>query len=517
IADNTPITFTWTLDGTPIPGQTGTVPSGTTLTLDLGQIEEGEEGEYCLELVSTNGCVNEPPTCTQVTVNPTPEIETVTGGGTYCEGVDVSLSGTGVSGLGNVTYMWMGPNGFVFNGGPVPSQGPFPATINDIAVAGEGEYMLIVKLGDCADTATVVVNVNPKPIITVISGNETTCLDSDIEISFSIDPNGASSVNWNFDCPFFDTSGTVTTLTTITFTLNVDGTFTGTITAESNDGCEAEPQQIQVTVQEIPTPVITASTNVLCEGDALTLSTTPQTGTSVSYEWFKDGVSIGTTTVPTFNVVPPAPGSYTVTVTVDGCDATSEPTVVTSPAAPLANDDTYNSTTITPVSGNVTDNDDTSTGVIATLLDGPVPGLVFNPDGTFTYTPGTPALPEVTFNYEICLEDCPEECSEATVTITFVVECIIPNIMTPNGDNVNDVLQVDCLEGNAFPNNRLRVFNRWGDEIQAFEPYENNWDGTYGSDKKAVPAATYFYLLELDKNAGSGDDNVRSGYIKVVR
>ena len=112
---------------------------------------------------------------------------------------------------------------------------------------------------------------------------------------------------------------------------------------------------------------------------------------------------------------------------------------------------------------------------------------------------------------------------QATVTLTFILECEVPNIITPGTvDGVNDFLVVDCFGGPGdpntnFPNSRLRIFNRWGDEIQAFEPYNNDWDGTYGSDKKAVPAATYYYLLELDKNAGNTDENCRSGYVKVVR
>ncbi len=518
ISDNTPITYTWTQNGTPVPGQTGTVPSGSTVTLDLGQVDQNDEGEYCLELQSINGCVNEPPTCVQVEINPTPEILTTTGGGTYCEGVDVSLNGTGEPGLGTVNYTWTGPNGFTFSG-TAPSQGPFPATVPDIELAGEGEYTLTVTLGDCSDSQSVIVEVNPKPIITVISGNGTFCFGEEVEFSFSIDPNGAASADWSFESSAFDTSGTVTSPTIITFTLTANSTISATITAESSDGCEAEPVQIVATVQELETPVIVPSASILCPDEALVLTATSYTGTSISYEWFKDGVSIGTSTSPVFDVVPAMPGSYTVTVTVDGCSATSEAVIIVAPEAPDANDDTYESLTPTPISGNVSDND-TGGEVTYTVITEPEIGdLTLNQDGTFTYTPPIPPLQQVTFVYEICLVDCPEVCDQATVTITYQVDCLVPNVLTPNGDNVNDVLVIDCIPppGTSFPNNsRLRIFNRWGDEIVSFEPYlnEEGWDCTYGSDKKEVPAATYFYLFEFDKE--SGDDPV-SGYIKVVR
>ncbi|MBK9013000.1 MAG: gliding motility-associated C-terminal domain-containing protein [Saprospiraceae bacterium] len=518
ISDNSNITYTWCQNNVPIPGQTGTVASGSTVTLDLGQVATNEGGEYCLKLESTNGCVNIPPTCIQVTVNPLPAILTVTGGGTYCEGVDVALNGSGTPGLGTVNYTWSDPNGNPVFSGTAPSQGPFPATVNDISQLGAGIYTLIVELGDCADTANVVVEVNPKPIITVISGNETVCAGSNVVVSFEVDPNGASSVDWNYDSPDFDTSGTVTTATTITFTIVANSTTSATITAESSDGCEAEPQQINITVQEIDPPVLTPSSLVICVGDDLVLATTLYTGT-VSYEWFKDGVSIGTTNDPNFVVTPPMSGVYSVEVTVDGCSAGSTGVAVTVPAAPDAIDDEYSSTTQTAVSGNVSDND-TGGAVTHTVVTEPSIGsVILNQDGTFTYTPSTPAAPTVTFVYEICLVECPGACDQATVTITYQVDCEVPNVLTPDGDEINDVLQIDCIPppNPNFPNNsRLRIFNRWGDEIAAFEPYlnEEGWDGTFGSDKKPVPAATYFYLFEFDKNSG---DDVLSGYIKVVR
>lgn len=518
ISDNTAITYVWCKDDVPISGQTGTVASGTTVTLDLGQVNADDEGEYCLKLTSINGCTNNPPTCVTVEVNPSPEILTVSGGGTYCEGVDVSLNGTGKPGLPNVTYMWMGPNGFVFNGPSVPSQGPFPATISDIEVLDAGIYTLIVKLGDCQDSMSVVVEVNPKPIINIITGSTTTCAGSPVTISFEIDPNGADTVTWNVDSPNFDTSGVVTTTTTITFQAIVDATTTFTITAESNDGCEAEPQEVVITVQELDPPTLTPSNVIICPGDDLVLTSTPYSG-DVTYEWFKDGVSLGTTDVPEFTVNPPMTGVYTVEVTVDGCSATSAGVSVTAPTAPDAVDDEYTSNVVGPVNGNVTDNDSSPSPSTATVLTQPTSGTVeMNEDGTFTYTPGNPVVPQVTFTYELCLADCPDVCDQATVTINIVVECIIPNVITPNGDNVNDVLIINCVppDGTSPNNTRLRVFNRWGDEIAAFEPYlnEEGWDGTYGDSKKPVPAATYFYLFEFDKTSG---DKPQAGYIKVQR
>jgi gliding motility-associated-like protein len=207
---------------------------------------------------------------------------------------------------------------------------------------------------------------------------------------------------------------------------------------------------------------------------------------------------------------------------VDGCSATSAGVQVTAPTAPEAVDDEYTSQVIEPVSGSVADNDNIPSASTITIVDNVPNGsgnLVLNNDGSFTFTPEADVQSPVTFTYEVCLVECPDECSEATVTIIFQVECVVPNVITPDGDGVNDVVVIDCIppDGSTTPNNsRLRIFNRWGDEIASFEPYlnEQGWDGTYGSSKKPVPAATYFYLFEYDKTSG---DKPKAGYIKVAR
>jgi gliding motility-associated-like protein len=379
-------------------------------------------------------------------------------------------------------------------------------------------------LGNCQDSSSVIVEVNPKPVINIISGNTTVCPGSTVTVSFEVDPNGATSVDWNFDSPAFDTSGTVTTATTITFDMVVNSTTTGTITAESSDGCEAEPKMITITVQNLPTPILTPSSTVICPGDDLVLTTTLFSGNQVTYEWFKDGVSLGTTTLPTFTVTPPMTGNYTVEVTVDGCSATSAGVQVSASEAPVAVDDEYTSDVIAPVEGTVTDNDDIpSASTVAVVTNVPTGSgeLVLNNDGTFTFTPSAGVQSPVTFTYSVCLVDCPDECDEATVTIVFNVECIVPNVITPNGDGVNDFVDIKCVppSNSTTPNNtRLRIFNRWGDEIASYEPYFSEvgkgWDGTYGDSKKPVPAATYFYLFEFDKTSG---DKPQAGYIKVAR
>lgn len=508
------IDYVWTLDGVAI--DSGTVNSGDMVTLEVGPLGIDDGGEYCLELTCPdNGCTNDPPSCTTVSVEKQPDITDIQGAGTYCEGDDVSLTASGTPGPGDVTYTWEGPN-YTFTG-TAPCGGPYDATIENIQQDQAGEYTLTVSSGGaagvvCVAEETITIDVNPKPIVT-LEVPPLACEGEEITITATIDPNNATSVDWALDGPGLNESGTVTELTTLTFTVIANEGDTYTLSATSDQDCVADEATGTVTTTTIPTPPISVSSNPLCPGDPLQLTTEEVAGTEVAYCWFLNGELLGTTDDPIFDVSNPQAGDYTVQVKVDGCDATSDPATVTIVPTPDAVDDNYSTLADTPVSGNVTDNDTPSTGVTATITEEPSNGsVVMNPDGSFTYTPNPGFVGTDQFSYEICSDECTELCDPAIVTIVIdPTECEVPNIITPNGDGTNDVLFIACIPPED-PNNSLRVFNRWGDEIFSAEPYMNDWDGNVDGDP--VPAATYFYLFYPDRNDQS---EVLAGYIKVVR
>ena len=90
---------------------------------------------------------------------------------------------------------------------------------------------------------------------------------------------------------------------------------------------------------------------------------------------------------------------------------------------------------------------------------------------------------------------------------------IIYNVLSPNGDNIHDFFQINCIEN--YPNNNLKIYNRWGVKIFEENRYENTWNGessgrsTYKSDEK-LPIGTYYYILDL----GDGSAN-RTGWLYI--
>ena len=92
---------------------------------------------------------------------------------------------------------------------------------------------------------------------------------------------------------------------------------------------------------------------------------------------------------------------------------------------------------------------------------------------------------------------------------------VIPDLITPDDDQLNDVWHIPGLE--AYTNVSVEIYNRWGNLIYKNQPYNNDWKGevnygsTIGSSGK-VPTGTYFYVLILNDA-----DNTPpfKGYIEV--
>ncbi|MBL4746266.1 MAG: gliding motility-associated C-terminal domain-containing protein, partial [Flavobacteriaceae bacterium] len=112
--------------------------------------------------------------------------------------------------------------------------------------------------------------------------------------------------------------------------------------------------------------------------------------------------------------------------------------------------------------------------------------------------------------------DDTNDSDQVTLGVVLGIEtCIkVYNLFTPHEvDNVNDYFTIDCIEN--FPNNKLQIFNRWGNIVYSAYGYLNTWDGvstgraTLNKENK-VPAGTYYYILDL----GTGE-KAMSGWIYI--
>ena len=95
------------------------------------------------------------------------------------------------------------------------------------------------------------------------------------------------------------------------------------------------------------------------------------------------------------------------------------------------------------------------------------------------------------------------------------------NVITPNDDGIHDVLRIRNIEN--FPNNTVKIYNRWGVLVFVTRAYNSNgnvFDGTsqgrvtLNQDDK-LPVGTYFYVIDYENN--SGTTRQLSGYIYINR
>jgi gliding motility-associated-like protein len=85
-------------------------------------------------------------------------------------------------------------------------------------------------------------------------------------------------------------------------------------------------------------------------------------------------------------------------------------------------------------------------------------------------------------------------------TITELGCAMVFNEFSPNGDGVNDVLIINCIDN--YPDNSLEIYNRWGNIVYKKKGYQNDFDGTSNgratiNTSEKLPVGTYYYILDL--------------------
>jgi hypothetical protein len=235
--------------------------------------------------VTSNGCTSAAsnPVVVTVTSNPTPTI-TASGATTFCSGGSVTLTSSAAT-----NYLW--------------STG---ATTQSINVAATGNYTVFITTGSCSATsAPTSVTVKALPTASISpSGPVTICNGASTTLTAST----ATSYLWSNGA------------TTQGISVTTGGTYTVTVTT---NGCSKTATPVAVNAISVATPNITATgSTTFCSGDSVILTST----VASAYLW-STGATTRSITVKTT-------GTYSVTVTSNGCTAASSGLAVTVTAKP---------------------------------------------------------------------------------------------------------------------------------------------------------------------------------------
>lgn len=87
----------------------------------------------------------------------------------------------------------------------------------------------------------------------------------------------------------------------------------------------------------------------------------------------------------------------------------------------------------------------------------------------------------------------------------------VTTVITPNGDNFNDLFLINCVLDNPSD---LSVFDRWGRLVYSQNNYDNTWQGIDNSGKDLREGG---YIWVLTVNFGQGRKEVYKGTVTVLR
>jgi gliding motility-associated-like protein len=101
-----------------------------------------------------------------------------------------------------------------------------------------------------------------------------------------------------------------------------------------------------------------------------------------------------------------------------------------------------------------------------------------------------------------------------TIFVDSELTFYIPNVFSPNGDNLNDVFQI--FPFGQFSNYQISIFDRWGGLIFQSSNINSHWSGKY-PDGKEAPTGVYAYLIEWTPVKLNAKKEVLSGDVLILR
>jgi Bacterial Ig domain len=269
-------------------------------------------------------------------------------------------------------------------------------------------YTVTVTNGGGCVAVNRTVNIVSAPTA-AIAETDASCTANDNKIisgaSANLTASGGTSYAWDNSLPA--TAGPHSVSPTTTTTYNV--------TVTDANGCTATANKT-ITIVTAPTAAIAVSgTTTVNIGDSRNLTAS---GGS-TYSWSTGAI------INPITVSPIATTTYSVTATdANGCTGSASQ-ILTINRAPIALDDTtgtYKNTAFTnKVSFNDKDPDNNLNATSFLKIDNPKNGgIVFNSNGTYTYTPTTGFLGRDSIHYKVCDNGTPALCDTAVLVFTIV-------------------------------------------------------------------------------------------------
>lgn len=270
-----------------------------------------------------------------------------------------------------------------------------------------------------------------------------------------------------------------------TLTVNQEGTYF----VETNYGtCTSNSFSNRVTISEVTSgqanaTIVSSLGNPFCPGQGLT---TLSTIGGVSYQWFKDGIAIPEATDQMYQTN--ENGTYSVQVDLGSCQASGSIDLETEGFTSSLNVDTTNTM----------EEGETLSVMVTTTASNPQFEWYFN-ESLISGVNGNAFEATQFGDYKVVISQT-SGCivsSELLFTISEPIEQFpdvanIPNLISPNGDGVNDtwVLPTQYVSGT---NTEVVIMTNQGKIVLQTNDYQNNWPENRLDFKSINPV--YYYII----------------------
>ena len=471
---------------------------GSNVNIDNAQLADA--GSYYVFGQLPGACILLPDTI-QISIIPVPQVPTIFNDGPWCSNSNGEI-------WSNVTNpfacIWLDEVGAILSQNDTLYFNS-PITANSITVN------LMAFIDNCfSDTTTQTIQVFDPPNSTITSPTEV-CGNSIDLTSLIQQANGdpINSITW-LNMNSMQVIGSTQNINNFT-ALNTPSTQeTYILNAISNNGC-INSDTIIITFN--PFPLASIDYDDLCNGSEIEFSlNNGWQGNPAIGESLAETIYYGDGDVDTFFPLNPvhvynAVGSYTVSYVLESSNGCADSVTILI----LLQDEPTANPLITPVCGQqVTIQSNLSLGnfnLSEILWD--FPGVASTSQVNFSQT--FPSSGNYSANLTLTGNNgCTFEFPFQFFIIPSVelLDLEIPNVITANGDGINDEIVLDPLFENCY-SYELLIVNRWGNLVYTMKSDENPFKGKDELGQNLVPGV-YTYFLKSE-----GDE--RTGFITLIR
>jgi len=442
------MTFQWYKDGVAIPGATNISYTATSA------------GVYTVKVVVPGGNCPAEATITiiggtsPVAQNATLKLCTTPSISTF----DLNLAKPSISTSAGAVFKF-----YVNQADAVAQNNNFITTPNMYNGAdGQVLHVVVSNGGFCSKLVTLTLKKEATPIAQLTASELKICAGESVTLTAS----GGVTYQWS------DFSGTGAVRT-----VSPTQTTTYTVYAIGAQGCKSL-QPVSIVVEVVPAIVSDLKGGMICEGDRITLDA--GAGPNYTYSW--------NTNATTQTISVDTPGTYTVTISNGVCSKVFTTQVIQAVIPEIINVDYDDNGTMIITASNP------SNGILEYSIDN---GVTWQSSNVFGNVPKNIVVP-------IRVRVKNTSCVGFLEYFTFVMK----NVITPNGDNVNDM--IDFRGVSDLKNFQAVISDRYGRAVFKAEKIRPYWDGYFQGKK--LPTASYWYQVTFEDPA-SKKLTVKTGWI----